>query len=927
MLREINSYYNRLEEYRHYSDNEQSIRDAFKLLLNSYAVDRDLLLISELAFNRANIPDGTIKDKFRFDFGYWEAKDSKDDLDFEIAKKLKKGYPSDNIIFEDSQRAVLYQNRELVLDIDMQNPDKLKELLDTFFAYEKPEILEFNRALEQFKNDIPNIIKPINIKIEFSYQNSAKFKKVYLEFLEICQNSIDENISRIDIFEMLLQHILTEDIFKVIFNDSDFHLHNNIAKKLNELESSLFDRAEKKNLFANIRYYYEAIKSHSLALSDYIEKQKFLNTLYENFYKAYNPKRADKLGIVYTPLEIVDFMIESTDSLLYKHFNKTLSSKGVKILDPATGTGTFLTRIIDKTPKQFLEHKFKNELFANEISILPYYIANLNLEYIYQQKMGNYSDFENISFTDTLELNKNRKGQGDLFSFNDENTERIDRQEASKIDIIIGNPPYNANQQSENDNNKNRTYSQIDARIKESYVKHSNAQKTKVYDMYSRFYRWASDRIDEGIISFITNSSFIDSKSFDGFRKSLFDEFNEIYIIDLGGNVRKNEQDGNVFDIMIGVAILILVKKPSLGKCKLNYFKPKVVGKIAKLEYLKNRKFNEIDFEMITPDKRHNWLNQSDNDWEELIPIGTKECKADKKENAIFRLYSNGVVTARDEWVYDFNRKNLEKKVRFCVSEYKKYLTDFKRDKSIDVNSFVHSKNSIKWTRDLKKQLSNKKVIKFDKDKIYKSLYRPFVNKHLYFEKDLNEMQYQQNLIFPMAESDNLIIGTLSLNSRQPFSSLISKFIIDTNFTGEPFQSFPLHTYQNEQKIENITNFGLKAFQTHYKNESITKRDIFNYCYGVLHSPKYREKYEINLKQDLPRIPFYKNFDKFVEVGARLIELHSDFENIEEYPLREYKQKSQKPNIAKLKLSKDKEEILIDEVTTLGDFPKRGTRV
>ena len=505
MLREIENYYKKLESFKFYSSNESSIRGAFSSLLEDYAIQRDLILIPELHYDKNNIPDGTIKDKFRFDFGYWEAKDEKDNLDDEIAKKIAKGYPSDNIIFEDSKRAVLIQNRETVFDINIENSDKLNELLETFFSYEKPEILQFHKAIEQFKNDIPNIIKPINLKIEFAYKSNQKFKKIYKDFLIICQNSIDKNISKNDIFEMLLQHILTEDIFRVVFDDSEFHLHNNIAKKLNELEASFIDRAEKRDLFSSIRYYYEAIKSHSLALKDYKEKQKFLNVLYENFYKAYNPKKADKLGIVYTPLEIVDFMIDAVDFLSYKHFDKTLSCEGVKILDPATGTGTFLTQIIDFIPTHLLEKKYKNELFANEISILPYYIANLNLEYIYQQKTKSYKEFENISFVDTLELNKSTKGQGDLFSFfSDENTERIEKQEDSEINIIIGNPPYNANQQNENDNNKNKEYLSIDKRIKDSYVKNSTAQKTKVYDMYSRFYSWASDRVDKyWIIAFI----------------------------------------------------------------------------------------------------------------------------------------------------------------------------------------------------------------------------------------------------------------------------------------------------------------------------------------------------------------------------------------------------------------------------------------
>jgi len=925
MLREINIYYKKLESYKFFSQNETSIRGAFQDLLNSYAVEKELTLVTEFPYDKNNIPDGTIKDKFRFDFGYWEAKDQKDNFDEEISKKLSKGYPKDNIIFENSQRAVLIQDGITVFDIDMQNGAKLQELLNQFFAYEKPEILEFHKAIEKFREDIPQIIKIINEKIDYSYNYNSKFKKIYNEFLYMCQSSIDKNISQNDIFEMLLQHILTEDIFRVVFDDLDFHQHNNIAKKLNELESVLMDREEKINLFSTIRYYYDVIKAHSLALRDYKEKQRFLNVLYENFYRAYNPKRADKLGIIYTPLEIVDFMIDSVDTLLYKHFDKLLSSKNVKILDPATGTGTFLTQIINYIPTHLLEDKFKNELFANEISILPYYIANLNLEYVYKQKVGHYKEFKNISFVDTLELNKFTKGQANLLKFSDENFERIKKQEEAEIDVIIGNPPYNANQQNENDNNKNKTYEEIDQRIKDTYVKNSSAQKTKVYDMYSRFYRWASDRIrDDGIIAFITNSSFIDSKTFDGFRKSVFSEFNEIYIIDLGGNVRKNERDGNVFNIMVGVAIMIMIKKPILGKCKIFYFKPDIIGKSEKLKFLRRTKFNSLIFDLLIPDKRNNWLNHTDNNWDKLLPMGTKDCKANKTENAIFKLFSNGVVTARDEWVYDFDKSNLEKKVKFFISEYNQNIKDIKHIKDFkenELHNLLYKDRKIKYTSELENYVKNQKALKFKSNRNYNSMYRPFIKKITYFDQIITHRRYQQHLIFPTSKSDNVIIAISGTSHVNPFHTFVINSIPSLDFL-EKTQVFPLHIYKNDQKIENITEFGLNAFQTHYNDISITKNDIFNYCYGVLHDPKYRKKYEINLKQDLPRIPFYDNFKKFAEIGSQLMEIHINFETAKKYPLKIVETKTNKPNKPKLKLSNDRSEIYIDEETTLTNFPK-----
>ncbi len=707
-MNNLTKYYKKLEELKFYSQNEKSIRKAFENLLDSFAHEKNFTLVAELPFDSKNIPDGTIKDQFRFNIGFWEAKDENDDLDDEIVKKLKKGYPNSNIIFEDSRRAVLIQNGKTIFDIDIFKSIDLENLLNAFFSYEKPEISEFRKALQLFKIDVPKIIELIREKIAQAEKLNSKFKASFYNFELICKHSIDPNISKSDIYEMLIQHILTEDIFRVIFSESEFHLHNNIAKSLNELENSLFDRNEKRNLFNSIRYYYDAIKSLSADISNYREKQSFLNSLYENFYQAYNPKRADKLGIVYTPLSIVDFMINTTDQILYKYFQKSLASENVNILDPATGTGTFLTQIMNHLPTNDLIRKYNSELFANEISILPYYIANLNLEYIYQQKTKKYREFENIAFVDTLDLTKNRIGQTEL-NFSEENFERIERQENSNFTVIIGNPPYNANQQNENDNNKNREYKYIDKRIKDTYVKNSTAQKTKVYDMYSRFYRWATDRIGKkGVISFVTNSSFIDSKTFDGFRKTLFDEFTEIYILDLGGNVRKNPKlsgtRNNVFGIQTGVAILFLIKRESKDLCKIFYFNPfdELETGENKLKWLSANRdnFQNIDWVQIIPDNRNNWLNQTDNDWNTFLPMGSKENKLGKTIDSIFTTYSLGVSTNRDEWVYDFSKENLSNKINYFIKEYNRYIELWKANPNKkDIHEFVYATEpTIKFT-------------------------------------------------------------------------------------------------------------------------------------------------------------------------------------------------------------------------------------
>jgi predicted helicase len=578
----IQQYYTKTDRIIQFggTSKETSIRNEFSYLLSQYADNQNLALIPELTIkgaNGANIrPDGTLKNVLRLDFGYWESKDSNDDLEEEINKKIAKGYPQNNILFEDSKNAILIQNSVRVGKAAMRNSEELHALLHQFVTYKSEIVDDFNKAIEQFKTDVPVILKTLRAKIDSASLDNQAFIRAKDTFLDLCRSEINPDISDEDVREMMIQHILSENIFNVIFHDSDFHRENNIAKSIEDVLGTFFDRAERKNTLEGIRHYYETIERNASNIADHHEKQRFLKVVYENFYKAYNPKGADKLGIVYTPGEIVQFMLESTDYLLEKHFNRNLADKNVEILDPATGTGTFICDLIDYLPPSSLKHKFKNEIYANEIAILPYYIANLNIEYTFKQKMGFYEEFPNLCFVDTLDningLAENLGGlhskymkTGDLFGLNTQNKERINRQNARKISVIIGNPPYNANQQNENDNNKNREYGLVDKRIKDTFIKNSTAQKTKVYDMYARFFRWAMDRLsDEGIIAFITNRSFIDSRTFDGFRQSIQEEFDHIYVVDTKSDVRANPKISgtkhNVFGIQTGVAILFLVK-------------------------------------------------------------------------------------------------------------------------------------------------------------------------------------------------------------------------------------------------------------------------------------------------------------------------------------------------------------------------------
>jgi predicted helicase len=460
----INQFYTNLDNLIQYggSRKETAIRTAFQTLLNEYCKTKNFLLVPELEYRTTSgktvNPDGTVKDAIRLDYGYWESKDEYDNLDKEIEKKLAKGYPNDNILFEDSQTAVLIQKGQEIMRVTLRDENKLDAILNTFLNYTRPEVKDFREAIEAFQADLPTILDTLRKMIDAQSVNNPKFQQARDKFWQVCQDSIHPDITLEDIREMMIQHILTEDIFISIFNESQFHRENNIARQLQEVIETFFTGPTKRNTLSTIERYYAVIRRTAANIYNHHEKQKFLKAVYENFYKAYNPKAADRLGIVYTPNEIVRFMIESVDYLLHQHFGKILADQDVEILDPATGTGTFITELIEYLPKNKLTYKYLNEIHCNEVAILPYYIANLNIEFTYQQKMGKYEEFANICLVDTLDHTGFEGKQLDLFAMTVENTARIKRQNDRAISVIIGNPPYNANQQNENENNKNREY-------------------------------------------------------------------------------------------------------------------------------------------------------------------------------------------------------------------------------------------------------------------------------------------------------------------------------------------------------------------------------------------------------------------------------------------------------------------------------------
>jgi predicted helicase len=882
-------------------------------------------------------------------FGYWEAKDEKDDLDAEIDYKLRRGYPQDNIIFEDSTRAVLVQEKEEVYRCAVDDVKALEKLLDLFFDYERAEITEFRKAVEQFKTDLPMVLEALRSMIERAHKREPNFRKAAEEFLKHAQEAINPSLTEADVREMLIQHILTEDVFTAVFPGTPFHRDNNVARELYKLEATFFKGDTKYQTLKGMEPYYAAVRSAAAQIGTHHEKQTFLKVIYENFYKVYNPKAADRLGVIYTPNEIVRFMIESADYLCEKHFGRNLIDKDVEILDPAAGTGTFNCELLEHFRGQpaKLKHKYLEELHANEVAILPYYVANLNIEATYAAISGEYLEYPNLCFVDTLDntyaLRKYRGHMDDLFGgLSDDNVRRIRRQNSRKISVIIGNPPYNANQLNENENNKNREYPEIDKRIKETYIEESTAQKTKLYDMYSRFFRWASDRLTEnGVLTLITNRGFIDKRTYDGFRKVVADEFNEIYVLDLGGDVRDNPKlsgtKHNVFGIQTGVAISLMIKRQKAQGCRIFYARrPEFETADDKLAFLGSMKLQALNFEEIRPDLKHSWINLAQNNFDSLMPIATKETKAAKKssgEKAIFKLYSLGIVTNRDDWAYDDDRNSLAKKIqRFCEA----YRTEGDRWRTAGspkaTADFVD--RTIKWTSELEAHMRRSTPLTFDVGRIAISMYRPFVTRFTYFSPVVTHRPYQNFSLFPSEDKKN--VGySFSVGKRTEFGVFALDRLPSLDiFLPSAGQVVCLWRYnENGQRLDNITDWALNQFRKRYHVDAsktkypITKEAIFRYVYGVLHDPVYREKYALNLKRDFPRIPFYKDFWQWAEWGKELMGLHIGYDAVTPAKLKridvpdEKARKAGLPPKCILKADKEGGRVIVDSETTLTGIP------
>lgn len=919
---------------------ELAIRPAFFTLLDNAARAYKMTLLSESSFvSRAGkriIPDGTIKDEFRITKGYWEAKDSADNLSKEIQIKISKGYPLTNIIFEDGNSAVLIQDRTEVMRIDLNIPEQLAVLINKFFEWTEPPIENFHKAVEEFRDRVKELGAGLNDIIIKAHIDNYEFKEAFDNFYNICRGSLNPNIRREAVDEMIIQHLLTERVIRKVFDNADFMQRNVIAREVESVIAALVKKSLNRDLFLrSLDRFYFAIEEAAHQIKDYDEKQQFINTVYERFFQGFAVKVADTHGIVYTPQPVVEFMVNSVQAVLEKEFGKQLGDVGINILDPATGTGSFIVKIIEKMSGKDVKRVYTEQLFANEVMLMPYYIASLNIEHAYYEKTGVYEPFEGLCFVDTLDL---IKGKQTDFILTEANTERIQKERNAQITVIIGNPPYNVGQQNENDNNKNRAYKFIEDRIKNTYVKDSKAtNKNALYDAYVKFFRWATDRLNgrDGIVCFISNNNFVDSIAFEGVRKNLLDDFNTIYHLDLHGNVRKNEKisgtSHNVFGIQVGVGITVAVRMQEKKAKKILYYRvPEFWRREEKYDFLDNNSsITKIEWEELTPSEKNIWIHpQNIGQYEKLISIGNKKARQSKNTNSetTFINYSRGIVSCRDSFAYDFSKDKLIKKIIDLAENYNAEVDRYKRSGKVDDIDYFVKYEKIKWSRDLKQDLRRKRYAEYDEGKIRNCHYRPFTKKHLYLDRILNEEVYNFPEFFPalQMEKENIIICVSGIGSNRPFQALAANKIVSLSYL-EATQCFPFYTYDEDgsNRRENITDWSLKVFRSHYNDNKIEKWDIFYYIYAILHHPGYRKDFADCLKKELPRIPYAPDFWAFMEVGRKLADFHLNYEEVEPYPLKWIETESPLSfRVEKMRLSSDNKSIIVNPTLTLAGIPE-----
>lgn len=745
------------------------------------------------------------------------------------------------------------------------------------------------RYLEDWSKDVADIARRHIQGIEFILEQNLDSKSAFEKFLQSLQHNINESIDQSQAIEMLAQHLITLPIFDALFGEYSFVKNNPVSSAMEQIVEELsqfgFEKEQKE-----LQPFYDSVRLRAEGIDNAQAKQKIIITLYDKFFSTGFKSTTERLGIVFTPVEVVDFIVKSVDVVLRKHFGKTLASENVHILDPFTGTGTFITRtlhylksLMDNGEITFddILRKYTQELHANEIVLLSYYIAAINIEAVFDEINGDepYAPFEGIVLTDTFESTEIEDTLDD--SFFGTNDKRLKRQQEKPITAIIGNPPYSIGQNSQNDNNQNNSYPKLDKRLADTYVAKSNAGLTKgLYDSYVKAFRWASDRLtNQGVIGFVTNGNYLNTNSADGLRAGLYEEFNHLYIFNLRGDQRtlgeqSRKEGGKIFGSgsRTPVAISILVKDGS-DSHELHYHDiGDYLSQKDKLKIIEDfTDISSIDWSTILPDENNDWLNQRDPNYQKYDNLAGEI-------NSVFNSNAVGISTARDLWVYNFSKQKTKENAERLINNYNLEVDRTEIIAPENRKSILNrNDNFIKWSVKLEDSILKSKRIQFSKDNIIESMYRPFTKKYLYYSSDVIERPGQWHRKFG---KNNLVIMTTGKGISRPFSTLITNLMpnLHTMDTGQHFMRF-----DNEVDETSLFQNNDNMNQAFSDKLGLNLDDTFAYVYGLLNSKEYQEKYANDLKKDLARIPIVKNKEKYVEVGQKLINLHLNYEEVPVY--------------------------------------------
>lgn len=746
----------------------------------------------------------------------------------------------------------------------------------------------------------------------------TKHQKAFDRFLTGLRQNINPSIEQEDAIEMLSQHLITKPVFDALFEGYSFAEHNPVSISMEKMLKALEGESLEKDA-ESLNKFYAQVRRRAEGIDNPEGKQKVIYELYETFFKTAFKKMSDRLGIVYTPVQVVDFIIKSADEALRQEFGVGLSDKGVNVLDPFTGTGTFMVRLLQSglISAADAKRKFVSELHANELVLLAYYIAAINIEEAYHGLTGgDYTPFEGIVLTDTFQL---AEGEGQFEDVFPENNKRAAKQKKNDIRVIIGNPPYAGAQDSANDGNANMKYTALDEAIRNTYAQHSTAtNKSSLYNSYIRAFRWASDRIrDNGVICYVSNGFYIDGKAADGMRKALTDEFSSIYCFNLRGDQintsgeTSRAEGGKIFGSgsRSSIAITLLVKnKKKQGPCELFYHDiGSYLSREEKLQIIQDFGcISRVPWVQLTPNSANDWINQRDPAFETFMSVAERKKEEQESLPTIFDIYSNGVQTNRDYWVYNFSLNKVQANVGRLIDFYNNQAKDLAtarksaNGKDVDAEKFAEKdEKQIKWSSSLLANLNRLRSLQVRPEGFVPSAYRPFNKKWLYLDDRLNHRPGQIATFFPAKMVMNRVICMKGVGANKDFSALMTDVPPDLEFMSKT-QCLPLSYYDEVDakaaglfdaaevdgmvRKDGVSDETLALYQKNYDPE-VKKEDIFYYVYGILHSPEYKQRFGADLKKMLPRIPLAKDFWTFSKSGRRLADWHVGYETVDPFPL------------------------------------------